>query len=231
MDKIINIIRQAFASMAMTSEDIFNIFFSLLLAFLIALVISLVYKMTHKGVNYELTFMTSLVLLSPIVAVVMMFIRGNLVLSLGLVGSLAIIRFRTPIKDTRDMIFLFWSIAVGLGAGTYNWGMVTLFSAFMVAVILLLYLLKFGRSQNNDFILVVSGSDENDTDELIEIIRKYTKESRVRSQKISDDMWEIIFELRFIDERKILDTLVKELKAVQGVGNVSLLAPQLALPV
>lgn len=231
MDKIINIIRQAFASMAMTSEDIFNIFFSLLLAFLIALVISLVYKMTHKGVNYELTFMTSLVLLSPIVAVVMMFIRGNLVLSLGLVGSLAIIRFRTPIKDTRDMIFLFWSIAVGLGAGTYNWGMVTLFSAFMVAVILLLYLLKFGRSQNNDFILVVSGSDENDTDELIEIIRKYTKESRVRSQKISDDMWEIIFELRFSDERKILDTLVKELKAVQGVGNVSLLAPQLALPV
>lgn len=231
MDKIINIIRQAFASMAMTSEEVFNIFFSLLLAFLIALVVSQVYKMTHRGVNYESTFMTSLVLLAPIVAVVMMFIGGNLVLSLGLVGSLSIIRFRTPIKDTRDMVFLFWSIAVGLGAGTYSWGLVTLSSAFLVAVIFILHLIKYGRSQNNDFILVVSGTSDNDGDKLIEIIRKYTKESKIRSQRISDDMWEIIFELRFSDERKILDSLVKELKAVSGVGNVSLLAPQLALPV
>jgi len=231
MEEITNTIRQAFAGMAMTSADIFNIFFSLLLAFLVALAISQVYKMTHRGVNYELTFMTSLVILAPIVAVVMMIIRGNLVLSLGLVGSLSIIRFRTPIKDTRDMVFLFWSIAVGLGAGTYNWSLVTLSSAFVVAVIFLLYLLKYGRSQNSDFILVVSGSSAYASELLIEIIRKYTKESKIRSQRISDEMWEVIFELRFGDEKIILDTLVKELKDVQGVGDVSLLAPQLAIPV
>ena len=231
MEKIINIIRQAFAGMAMTSEDVFIIFFSLLLAFVIALVISQIYKMTHRGVNYELSFMTSLVLLAPIVAVVMMFIRGNLVLSLGLVGSLAIIRFRTPIKDTRDMIFLFWSIAAGLGAGTYNWGIVTLFSVFMVVVIFFLHLFKYGRSQNNDYILVVSGNSDYDSDLLIDIVRKYTKDSKIRSQKIGDDIWEMIFELQLDDGKRDVDLIVKELKSVQGVGNVSLLAPQLALPV
>jgi hypothetical protein len=231
MEKIINIIRQAFAGMAMTSEDVFIIFFSLLLAFVIALVISQIYKMTHRGVNYELSFMTSLVLLAPIVAVVMMFIRGNLVVSLGLVGSLAIIRFRTPIKDTRDMIFLFWSIAAGLGAGTYNWGIVTLFSVFMVVVIFFLHLFKYGRSQNNDYILVVSGNSDYDSDLLIDIVRKYTKDSKIRSQKIGDDIWEMIFELQLENGKRDVDLIVKELKSVQGVGNVSLLAPQLALPV
>jgi len=231
MEEISNIIRQAFAGMALTGADIFNIFFSLLLAFLIALAISQVYKITHRGVNYELTFMTSLVILAPIVAVVMMFIRGNLVLSLGLVGSLSIIRFRTPIKDTRDMVYLFWSIAVGLGAGTHNWGLVILASAFLVAAIFILYLIKYGRSQNHDFILVVSGSSEYVSDSLLEIIRKYAKDSRIRSQKISEEMWEVIFEMQFSDQKAEFDQLVRDLKAVKGVGSVSLLAPQLALPV
>src|SRR5690625_5465921 len=71
--------------------------------------------------TYERSFLTTFVLISPIVTMVVYFIQGDLVVSLGLVGSLSIIRFRTPIKDTRDMVFLFWSIAVGLGAGTGNW--------------------------------------------------------------------------------------------------------------
>ena len=71
--------------------------------------------------------MASLVLFAPLITIVMLYIRGDLVLSLGLIGSLSIIRFRTAIKDTRDMVFLFWVIAVGLGAGTYNWGIVIWF--------------------------------------------------------------------------------------------------------
>jgi hypothetical protein len=138
-DEIITIIQRAFASMALTSEDIFNIIFSLIVSIIIGVVISQTYKLTHRGVNYESTFMTSLVMLAPIVAVVMFFIQGNLVLSLGLVGSLSIIRFRTPIKDTRDMVYLFWVIAVGLGAGTYHWGIVIISSLAILALIVILY--------------------------------------------------------------------------------------------
>ena len=87
---------------------------------LLAWLVSILYKRTHRGLNYEHSYISSLILIAPIVTMIMFFIQGDLVLSLGLVGSLSIVRFRTPIKDTRDMIFLFWSIAIGLGAG-HNW--------------------------------------------------------------------------------------------------------------
>ena len=176
--------------MDLTSDDMFNIIFSMFIAAAIGIVISQIYKFTHRGVNYELSYMTSLVMLAPIVALVMLFIRGNLVLSLGLVGSLSIIRFRTPIKDTRDMVYLFWVIAVGLGTGTFNWGMAALASLFILIVIFLLNLIKYGRSQNHDYILVVSGNSEFDQEPIKTVIHQFTADVKMRSQTISEDFWE-----------------------------------------
>jgi len=143
-------------SLTISGRDLSDVVFSLALAFVIAVIISQLYKHTHRGMNFELTFMSTLVLLAPIVAVVMLFIRGDLVLSLGLIGSLSIIRFRTPIKDTRDMVFLFWVIAVGLGCGTYNWVIVIYSTIFIAIIMYVLYFMKYGRSRNTDFVLVVS---------------------------------------------------------------------------
>ena len=231
MNEITNTIQKAFASMALTSDDIFNIVFSLFVAAVIGVVISQVYKLTHRGVNYELTFMTSLVMLAPIVALVMLFIGGNLVLSLGLVGSLSIIRFRTPIKDTLDMVYLFWVIAVGLGAGTFNWSMVALASLIILLIIFILYLVKYGRSQNHDYVLVVSGITEFDQAPIRAIINRYTPDAVMRSQVINEELWEIVYELHFGEIREPVDDLLREIKQLEAVTNVSLLAPQLALPV
>ena len=231
LDEILRTVQKAFAGMALTSDDIFNIFFSLLVATLIGVVISQVYKLTHRGVNYELSFMTSIVMLAPIVAVVMLLIRGNLVLSLGLVGSLAIIRFRTPIKDTRDMVYLFWVIAAGLGAGTYNWSMITLASIFILGLIFILYLLKYGRSQNKDYVLVISGNIEFSNEPIQEIIRKYTSDAKMRSQTINEEMWEVVYELYLGETEEPVEKLIKDIKALNTVSNISLLAPQLAIPV
>ena len=229
-DEILTTISQAFANMALTSEDIFNIFFSLFVAIIIGLVISQVYKLTHRGVNYELTFMSSLVLLAPIVALVMFFIRGNLVLSLGLVGSLSIIRFRTPIKDTRDMIFLFWSITVGLGAGTFNWGVVTLASLIILVTTIFLYFTKYGQSQSHDYILVITGASEFARQPIKDIIEQYTAEVKIRSQSINQEMWEVVYELHLGEPKRPIDDLIKELNSIPSITTVSLLAPQLALP-
>ena len=231
MDQLTNTIQKAFSSMALTSDDIFNIIFSMFVAVAIGLVISQVYKITHRGVNYELSFMTSLVLLAPIVALVMLFIRGNLVLSLGLVGSLSIIRFRTPIKDTRDMVYLFWVIAVGLGAGTYNWSMAALASAFILVVIFILYLVKYGRSQNHDYILVVSGSARFDQEPINAVIHQFTNDVKMRSQTISEDLWEIVYELHLGETKQPIENMLKALNEIEAISNISLLAPQLALPV
>ena len=219
-------------SLAMPGRDIFDVVFSLILATIISIIISQIYKNTNRGMNFELTFMATLVILAPIVTVVMLFIRGDLVLSLGLIGSLSIIRFRTPIKDTRDMVFLFWTIAVGLGAGTYNWTVVIVSTIFIAIITYILYFIRYGRSRNTDFVLVVSGDRSYEGEDVELIIKGYTEEARVRSHEVEGEHWEIIFELRF---PRIMDQvtkkLVKELEELEGVHKVSLLAPQLALPV
>lgn len=213
-------------------QDVYDVLFSMVLAIVCALAISQIYRHTHRGMNFELSFMSTLVLLAPIVAVVMLFIRGDLVLSLGLIGSLSIIRFRTPIKDTRDMVFLFWVIAVGLGCGTYNWAVVVLSTIFISLVIITLYLIKYGRSTNTDYVLVVSGEDSADGNILEKTVREYVEEARMRSYETEAGQWEAIYELHYpCAQQKAGKDMVRSIQQIPGIQKVALLAPQLALPV
>jgi len=212
--------------------DFANILFSLFLAIAVGFIISQIYKYTHRGLNYELAFMSTLVVLAPIISVVMLFIRGDLVLSLGLIGSISIIRFRTPIKDTRDMVFIFWVIAVGLGSGTFNWNVVILSTIVISLVMFLLHFIRYGHSKATDYVLVVSGTKKLKNNEISQVLKDYAKEIRVRLQETEGDYWEIIFEVQLKDmtEATVQD-LHDRLNLVAGVGKVSLLAPQIALPV
>ena len=225
-------LKTLFSRTALTSEDIINIIFSLLLALTISFIISQIYKYTHYGMNFEQTFMIALVLLGPIVAAVMLFIQGSLVISLGLVGSLSIIRFRTPVKDSLDMIYIFWVAAVGIGAGTYNWTVTVIFSSILLLAIFILQFIKYGHTHNRYFVLVINGNLTYPLKEVEQIIRKYTSDARIRSHEIEDEKWEAIFEIRFIDlDGAQSKKFLYEIQALDEVYKVSLLAPQLALPV
>ena len=211
--------------------DLIDVLFSLGLAAILGMLISQLYKGTHRGLNYEHTFMASLVLLAPIVTLVMLYIRGDLVLSLGLIGSLSIVRFRTAVKDTRDMIFLFWVIAVGLGAGTYNWSVVLVSTLFIMVIVFFLYYIRYGYSENKDFVLSFSGRLPYTMDKVREIILRYSFNARMRSYEVQGENWEIIYELRLSElNNSAANELIQELKTLPGVHNVSLLAPQLSLP-
>ena len=132
---------QAFMELITVSPDLLSRFvIGVLLSIMLGLGIAFVYKYTHRGLSYEAAFVSTLVAIAPVVACVMFFIQGNLVLSLGLVGSLSIIRFRTPIKDSRDMVFLFWSITAGLGAGTNNLGIVIIASVMIAVMFVIMHL-------------------------------------------------------------------------------------------
>lgn len=207
-----------------------NLFVALGTSLLLSLFIALVYQNTHRGLNYEPSFLNTLALIAPIVALVMFFIRGDLVLSLGLVGSLAIIRFRTPIKDSRDMVYLFWAIAVGLGCGTGNCTLALLATIFIAIVTFLLHIFEYGRPKHSDFVMVITGGDtpSGDTES---VICRHAARSRVRSREVNEKGWEIVYELRFTRaQQENIDRLISEMQAVKGVKSVSLLAPQLALP-
>lgn len=224
MNEIIN-------KLLFSGPDLIDVFISLSLSTVLGVLISQLYKSTHRGMNYEHTFMASLVLMAPIVTLVMLYVRGDLVLSLGLIGSLSIVRFRTAIKDTRDMIFIFWVIAVGLGSGTYNWSVVLLSSLFIMIIVFILYFIRYGHTENKDFILSFSGHMPHPKSKATETIKRYTTDARMRSYEVQGDGWEIICELRFSDESSnTADSLIQDLKAMPEVDNVSLLAPQLSLP-
>lgn len=232
MNNIREIIDRTADFVGLSDLDLANILFSLFLAIAVAFIISQIYKYTHRGLNYELAFMSTLVVLAPIIAVVMLFIRGDLVLSLGLIGSISIIRFRTPIKDTRDMVFIFWVIAVGLGAGTFNWNVVILSTIVISLVMFLLHFIRYGHSKATDYVLVVSGTKALKNTEIGQVLKDYAREVRVRSQETEGDYWEIIFEVQL---KAMTEETVQELhdriNLIPGVGKVSLLAPQIALPV
>lgn len=213
------------------SSVLIRFIFSMILAILLGLGIAFVYKLTHKGLNYESSFLTTLALLAPIVTLVMLFIQGNLVLSLGLVGSLSIIRFRTPIKDARDMVFLFWTIATGLGIGTYNWSLTIIATVILAVLMLVFYKLRYGRKVHNEYILMISGTGVFDQDLINNLNTEGFIKSFLRSREIQDNNFELVYELTF-NEKELakVNALVDEINKMAEVEKVSLLSPQLNLP-
>jgi len=204
--------------------------FSVLLAIFLGFIIALIYKFTHRTMNYETSFFSTLTLLAPIVTVVMFYIQGDIVLSLGLVGSLSIIRFRTPIKDTRDMVFLFWSIVIGLGAGTFNWIFVIITTIIIGSVVLFFYFIKDTNKLHKEYVLVIGGINEINN-KVSQIIKDNIPHCQIRSQEIAEDQWEVVYELR-LPNRNVdnLDKIMHEIKSLENINKVSLLAPQLPLP-
>ncbi len=212
-------------------EQVVNVVVSMSLALGLGFVIAAVYRYTHRGMNYESGFLSTLVLLSPIVAVVMHFIQGDLVLSLGLVGSLAIVRFRTPVKDTRDMVFIFWAVAVGLGAGTLNWTVAVIATLLVTIVVTTFYLFQYGRPLHAEYILVVSGSSRGTAEAVDEVVRNREANVQLRNHEVQGGRWELTYELRFAREKEAaVRKVVADLEAMAEVEKVSLLTPQLALP-
>ncbi len=223
--------QQILESFFIPAELTLSLFTSIITALILSFSIALVYRNTHRGMNYEPAFLSTLVLIAPLVALVMFFIRGDLVLSLGLVGSLSIIRFRTPIKDTRDMVYLFWVIVVGLGSGTENWSIAVLATVFMAFIIFILFLFEYGRPKHTDFVLVIAGNSKRTPEEANLLIQEYSSRSRIRSHDMIDRGWEVIYELRFTEaQEREAEHLISQIKAIKGITKVSLLAPQLALP-
>ena len=208
----------------------------MLLAFVLAYFVSILYRRTHTGMGWEPSFLAVLVLLAPVVSLVMLFIQGDLVLSLGLVGSLSIIRFRTPIKDARDMVFLFWVIAIGLGSGTLYWTLTAAGTGLLMVLTVLLHFLHRRTRPRSDYVLVVSGlRTVTDTanvptlDKLQEILRPLCQRMHLRSHEQSGDLWEAVWELQLqpdTDSSHVMETL----NQFSPLERVSLLAPELSLP-
>ncbi|MGB9342504.1 DUF4956 domain-containing protein [Trichococcus sp.] len=191
---------------------------SLLSALFIGLFIFFIYKKTYAGVMYSKPFNTSLVLLSVLTTFVILAVTSNVVLSLGMVGALSIVRFRTAIKEPLDLVFLFWSISVGiiLGAGLYS--LAFLGSAFITVILLVLT----GKVDSSaPYILMLQLENENAELQATEIIKNRFGKIIVKSKSITDGQPELIYEVKVKNNET---SFMNELSAIEGVQNATLVS-------
>lgn len=193
-----------------------TVMMNMLVTVLIAMFIFWVYKRTYTGVLYSRSFNITLLLTSLVTAMVMMVIGTNLALSLGMVGALSIIRFRSAIKDPRDIGFLFWGIAAGLSAGTGSY-VIAAVGSLIIAIILFL----FERQQTTvyPYLLVVKG-ERIDEGALRDIVGRHVSRYSLRMKNISQLGMEIIYEVRFQDGQE--DRLLEEIRQLSQVAIVNI---------
>ncbi len=201
-----------------TSISIFDMVLAMALAFALGLFIFLIYKKTYQGVMYSSSFGVTLVALTMISTLVILAVTSNVVLSLGLVGALSIVRFRTAIKEPLDIAFLFWSIAVGIVLAA---GMIPLavFGSVLIGIILLIFVNK--KSHVNPYIVVVSCDGHGSEEKATEFLKSKTLRMVVKSKSAQKGNIELNYEVRLKDDNT---DFINELSDIAGVNSAVLVS-------
>lgn len=197
-----------------TIEDMIKV---IVITSLIALYIFMVYRITTRKSFYSKSFNISLVAIAVITASIIITIQTSAVISLGMVGALSIVRFRTAIKEPMDLVFLFWSIGVGIicGAGQFY----IAFGVSIVLTILIVTLESLPVFQTTK-ILVVNAASKVTEEMLSESIKKFSKYHKVKSRSINLENMEVIMEIKLKKDYE----LIKAVSEIEGVKYVSLLS-------
>ncbi|WP_337099396.1 DUF4956 domain-containing protein [Paenibacillus sp. YIM B09110] len=198
--------------------SIAKILITLAVAFLIGFFIFVLYKRIFSGVLYSKSFNVSLIGMTMITAVVIIAINSNLVLSLGMVGALSIVRFRTPIKDPTDLIFLFWAAVAGIVTGA---GFFTLAVIGSVFVGLILFFFIKGGSVETPYLLVVNCDGDATEKEIHNRMGKLVKRYNVKQKTVTAGNIEMTLEVRLRDQE---GKFVNELSSLGGVKNAVLIS-------
>lgn len=191
----------------------------LLVAFLVSLIIYLTYKNTYTGVLYNPRFNVSLIMITMVTTMVMVVIGSNISVSLGMVGALSIIRFRTAVKDPRDTAFIFWCVVSGLACGTQNYTIVIVGSVF---ICLILFLFKKFTTKNNKYVLIIKGKSF-DLKEVEKTLDKKLKDYICKGKYISVNGMETIYDVK-IKDSKISDDIIVSLSKVSGVNTINIVS-------
>lgn len=201
-----------------TSISILDMVLALVLAFGIGMFIFYVYKKTYQGVMYSSSFGTTLIALTMITTVVILAVTSNVVLSLGMVGALSIVRFRTAIKEPLDIAFLFWSIAAGivLAAGMLP---LAVFGSALVGVILLVFVNR--KPHFNPYIVVLSCEGSESEKRAREFLGSRVQKCVVKSKTAQKGAVELNLEIRMKEDNT---DFVNELSEMDGVNSAVLVS-------
>ncbi|MBP5683643.1 MAG: DUF4956 domain-containing protein [Bacilli bacterium] len=201
-----------------TKIPIETVFLILVVAFIVAMIIYLTYKNTYTGVMYNPRFNVSLIMITMVTTIVMVVIGSNISVSLGMVGALSIIRFRTAVKDPRDTAFIFWGVVSGLACGTQNY---TIVLAGSIVICLILFGFKKVVARDGKYLLIIKGQNF-ETSYVEKIIAKKTKYYSLKGNYYNNGNIELIYDVRL--KHKKDDTIINDLKDNLGIDVVNLVA-------
>jgi uncharacterized membrane protein YhiD involved in acid resistance len=198
--------------------SVLDMVLALTLAFGVGMFIFLIYKKTYAGVMYSSSFGVTLVALTMITTLVILAVTSNVVLSLGMVGALSIVRFRTAIKEPLDIAFLFWAIAVGIVLAA---GMIPLavFGSVLIGAILLIFANRSDTTK--PYIVVLSCDGPASEEAAMALLRENTKRCVVKSKSVQRGLSELNLEVRLLGGDTDFINRLAELKGVQSAVLVS----------
>lgn len=196
-----------------------DLFIALGLGFLIGIIIALVYRKTYRGVLYSPSFTLTLIMLTLITTPVVMCIKSDIALSMGMVGALSIVRFRTAVKDPMDTAYMFWALTMGilLGAGLY---LIALIVVLCISV--LMFVLTFVKFTNPNAYLLVLHYDEFCEGAIKSELGRSVKSHKLRSKTLTRAGAEMTYEVRLSDSNEVVTRMLD----IEGVHDATLVACQ-----
>ncbi len=199
-----------------TNISIEEIVIGLIMAVVLAAFIYVVYKKTYSGVMYSKNFNVTLMAICIITTMVMMIIGSNLALSLGMVGALSIIRFRTAVKDTKDSAYIFWAIAVGIACGTGIYSIAVIGS---VLIALVMIFMSKGVMDEDTYLLIVHGDSKVSMNDVASAVQSHVKKMNLKMKNVTGSKTDITYEVSFSKNK---DTeLIGAVQKLEGVTAVN----------
>ena len=193
-----------------------DVLVTLLITLVLALYIFFIYRIISRKTFYNKNFNVSLAALAMITAAIIITIQSSIVVSLGMVGALSIVRFRTAVKDPLDLVFLFWAIAVGIicGAGFYS-----IAAIVSIIITIMIFVLDMIPVAKVPMILVVRASYSDMQNEILNVVATEAKYYKVKSRNIMNGQLNMIIELKTGNESELLD----QIYGIEGVEYATLL--------
>lgn len=221
MDKSLtfnDIFKSSFLEKA-SSFSILDTFIALTLALAIGMFIFIIYKKTFNGVMYSANFGTSLIAITLVTTLIILAVTSNVVLSLGMVGALSIVRFRSAIKEPMDIVYIFWSISVGivLGAGLIPLAVI---GSLFIGLFMIIFVNR--KTSDNPYILVLNCYDNESEKKAVDYVKQHVKKHVIKSKTISSDFKiELTLEIRLKD---MSTDFINKLASIDGINNAVLVS-------
>jgi uncharacterized membrane protein YhiD involved in acid resistance len=220
-------------SSSMANPTLLSVFYAFLLSFVLGTIVAVLYIKTFQGLSYSRNFLHCLVLCPILTAIAMQAIGDNIARGIGMIGAISILRFRTNIKDPRDMFFIFASLAIGLAAGVHAYAIATVGALCFAAATLVLSKTPFAHGPQFDALLRLNlRREESSLRKLEDVLNENCKHFAMISvrEMAQGDVLDYAYQLKFKDKRN-QNSILMGLKGVEGARGVNLMMQESVIEV